>query len=319
MASTTSGLSNVMSTYYDKVFLDRAQAMLSYDFGAQVKMIPLNEGKTVTWNRFTPLAVATTALTEGSTTVAETAMTTTQVTATLAPYGAWTAVSALFKLTSADVNLKEHVEVHGQNAGETIDTLIRQTLIGTSTKSEGGVTNTFSPAGASTYGGIASTDVLTGAAIRKAVKIIKNNKGMRFEDGYYRGVIDVNQAYDLMGNSEWLNSVSIYTNPSQIKQGIVGELHGVKFKETNNGLAMANVGGNSLGNTIYSTLIFAKNAYGTVSLAGQPGKRIIVKTPGPNDTGNPLDYYSTVGWTANFACAVLNSSWIVRIVSAVTT
>ena len=65
MVSTTTTLSNVLSTYYDKVFLDRAKAMLSYDFGAQEKSIPAGQGKTVIWNRFTPLAISTTALTEG--------------------------------------------------------------------------------------------------------------------------------------------------------------------------------------------------------------------------------------------------------------
>ena len=43
--TTTTGLSNVMSIYYDRVFLDRAKMMLSHDFGAQRKVIPANSGK----------------------------------------------------------------------------------------------------------------------------------------------------------------------------------------------------------------------------------------------------------------------------------
>ena len=94
--------------------------MLSHDFGAQRKTIPANMGVSVKWNRFTPLAVATTALTEGSTNPTPSDMTTTVISTTMQTFGNYTAVSDLFNLTSLDVNLKEHVEVHAQNCGETL-------------------------------------------------------------------------------------------------------------------------------------------------------------------------------------------------------
>lgn len=320
MTSTAAGLSNVLSIYYDRKFLDRAKLMLTHDFGAQIKTIPANSGTTVKWNRFTPLAVATTALTDGSTSPAAVDMTTTQVSAVLAHYGNYTAVSDLFSLTSLDVNLLEHVEVHGQNAGETLDTLIRKELVGTTSTDVGGATTTFAVGGATTLGGIASTNVLDGASIRKAVRMLKVNKARRFDNGYYRGIIDVNQSYDLFGNTEWLNSISIYTNPEQLQKGIVGKLHGVEFAETNNGLTFTNTvySGTSTGISLYSCLVFGQNAYGIVSLEGQPGHRIYIKNPGPSDTSNPLDIFSTVGWKALFACKVLNANWIIRIFSAAT-
>lgn len=318
MTSTASGLSNLLSIYYDRVFLDRAKLMLSFDFGAARKTQPLNEGTTVKWNRMTPLAVATTALTDGSSNPSAVDMTSTQVSAVVAAYGNFTPVSDLFNLTSIDVNLKEHVEVHAQNAGETLDTLIRNELLGTSSVSLGGVTTTFAVGGTTTIGGILSSSVLDGASIRKAVRILKNNKAQRFENGYFRGIIDVYQSYDLFGNTEWLNSVSIYTDPTQLKQGIIGKLHGVEFVETNNGLSFSNNATAATNINVYSCLVFGKNAYGTVSLEGQGGPRIIVKNPGPNDTSNPLNIYSTVGWKAFFVAKTLNASWIVRIYSAAT-
>lgn len=318
MTSTAAGLSNLLSIYYDRKFLDRAKLMLSFDFGAAKKTIPGGEGTTVKWNRMTPLAVATTALTDGSSSPAAVDMTSTQVSAVVAGYGNWTAVSDLFSLTSIDQGLLEHVEVHAQNAGETLDTLIRNELIGTSSTSIGNVTTTFAVGGATTIGSIQSTNVLDGASIRKAVRILKANKAQRFENGYFRGIVDVYQAYDLFGNTEWLNSVSIYTDPTQLKQGIVGKLHGVEFVETNNGLSFTNTAAAATGITVYSCLVFGKNAYGTVNLENQPGNRIYIKTPGPSDTSNPLDIFSTIGWKAFFACKVLNASWIVRIFSAAT-
>ena len=45
MASITTGLTQLMSIYYDKVFLDRAEAELKYDWGAQKRNIPMNSGR----------------------------------------------------------------------------------------------------------------------------------------------------------------------------------------------------------------------------------------------------------------------------------
>lgn len=298
--------------------------MLSHDFGAQRKTIPGNAGTTVKWNRFSPLAVVTTALTDGSSNPAQADMTTTQVSAVMAAYGNWTTVSDLFNLTSLDVGLKEHVEVHGQNCGETLDTLIRNELGGTSSLSTGNATTTLL-AGAyalgTSLGAILSSNVMDGASIRRAVRLLKTNKAQRFDNGFFRGIIDVNQSYDLFGNTEWLNSISIYTDPTQLKAGIVGKIHGVEFVETNNGLSLTTAQGGTIpyvNTTVYSCYIFGKNAYGTVSLDNAPGNRIYVKTPGPQDTSNPIDVYSTVGWKAFFAVKVLNASWIVRVYSAAT-
>src|ERR1017187_8573152 len=123
MASAASSLITPIQVYYDKEFLDRAKIELRHDFGAQVKNVPLNSGQVVRWTRFSPLAVQTSALSE-ATNPSETAMTATQVSATLLEYGAVTNVSSLFSMTQIDVDLKEHIEVHGQNAGESIDQLI---------------------------------------------------------------------------------------------------------------------------------------------------------------------------------------------------
>jgi len=291
----------MMSPFYDKVFLERAKLALVMDYGAQVKRLPRNAGSSVKWNRFTPLAVATTALTEGTANPAAVDMTTTVVSATVQAFGNWTQVADLFSLTSIDENLKEHVEVHGQNAGETIDTLIRNELSG------GGTTQLAGAKAALTD--IAATDVFSGAEVRKAVRTLKANKAQRFEDGYFRGIIQQNTAYDLFNNTEWLNSVSIYTDPTQIKQGVAGKLHGVQFVETNNGKTESSTV------TVYHNYIFGKNAYGTVALEGQEGARIYVKVPRMDDgnTENPLNIYSTVGWKAFFQVKTLNSTWLINV------
>lgn len=299
--TTSSPLSGLMQIFYDKVFLDRAEMELRYDFGAQKKTMPKSSGKTIYFNRFSPLSVATTPLTE-NTNPSGVDMSSTVVSATIAEYGNYTRVSSLFEMTSLDEGLKEHVEVMSQNAGETLDTLIAAEL-------SGGSTAQIVSGKALTA--VAATDTLTGAEIRKAVRTLKKNKAKTFDDGLFRAIIPTSAAYDLRGNSEWLNA-NTYVNVDLYKNGQLGVLHGVKFAETNNEVYEASTV------NVYHTYVFGKNAYGVLNLAGQPEKRIIVKNPGMSDTSNPLDMYSTIGWKAYFVAKVLNSAWVIAIKTGVT-
>lgn len=311
MASSAAGLITPVQVYYDKVFLDRAKIELRHDFGAQVKNVPLNSGAVVRWTRFSPLALVTTALSE-ATNPAEVAMTATQVSATLAEYGNVTNVSSLFSMTQIDVDLKEHVEVHGQNAGESIDVLIRNELHSGSTVQI--------VAGATLITDIHQTDIFTGLEVRKAVRTLKLNKAQRFESGMFRGIIGPASSYDLFGNSEWLDAHR-YTTSDAIERGVVGKLHGVEFVETNNqyvalsgGFSGTPVTAASAGvANVYSTFIFGKNAYGVVNLGSITAPVVIVKNPGPNDTSNPLNMFSTVGWKMPFATKTLNSTWVIEV------
>lgn len=299
--TTSSTLSGLMQIFYDKVFLDRAEMELRYDFGAQKKTMPKNSGKTVYFNRFSPLPVATTALNE-NTNPSGVDMSSTVVSATIAEYGNYTRVSSLFEMTSLDEGLKEHVEVMSQNAGETLDTLIAAELSANATAQI---------VSGKALTAVAATDTLTGAEIRKAVRTLKKNKAKAFDDGLFRAIIPVSAAYDLRGNSEWLNA-NTYVNTDLYKNGGIGALHGVKFVETNNEIYEASTV------NVYHTYVFGKNAYGMLNLAGQPEKRIIVKNPGMSDTSNPLDMYSTIGWKAYFVAKVLNSAWVIAIKTGVT-
>lgn len=314
MASTTGGLSGLMSTFYDKVFLERAKAELRHDFGATSKRASMNQGKSIIFNRLTPLALVTAALTE-ATNPAEVAMTTTQVTATLAEYGTYTTIGSLFKMTSIDEDLKEHVEVHGQNAGESIDALLRNELSAFGTRQLVATTSAVS-----STSGIHTSDVITGLEIRKAVRTLKINKAPRFAGAMYRGIIGPQVAMDLFGASEWLDAHR-YTTSDAIERGVIGKLHGVEFVETNQPTVNLS-GGFSTSTTdvanVYTTYVFGRGGYAMVSLDSFSAPKIFVKNPGTGDTSNPLDLWSTVGWKMPFAAKGLNSDWIIKIMTGAT-
>lgn len=313
------GLTQTMQIFYDRVFLERAKIELRHDFGADTKNIPMNSGKTVYFTRFTPLAVVTTALSEAANPTAVD-MTAATVSATLADYGAYTTVGSLYSMTSIETGLKEHISVHGQNAGESIDQLIRTELAANSTvalvsTSTGGATG--STTAIST---IHTSDTLTGLEIRRVVRTLKNNKAPKFENGMYRAIIGPYTAMDLMGNSEWLDAHR-YTTSDAIERGVVGKLHGVEFVETNNQFYTL-TGGFSTSATnvanVYSNFFFGAHAYGVVNLGSNSAPKVYVKNPGSNDTSNPLDQYSTVGWKMPFVAKVLNSDWIINLKTGAT-
>lgn len=309
MASITTGLTQLMQTYYDKRFLDRAKAMLVYDWGAQKRAVPRNNGKVVYFNRFTPLAVATTALTE-ATNPAGSDMTSTIVSATVAEYGDYVKVGSLFDLTSIDVGLQEHTDVMGQQGGETVDTLIVKELSGGATAQLAG--------GKSALTDVAITDVMSGSEIRKARRTLIANKAMPFEDGFFRGIVGPYSEYDLFGNSEWQYAAGLYGNSQdQLKSAVVGKLWGVQFKLSNNSTEEVNGGASNA--DIQHNFIFGKNAYGIVDIGTSATPKMIVKQSGPQDTSNPLNMFSTIGWRVDaFACKTLNANWLINIKAGAT-
>lgn len=303
MSSTTTGLAEHMSIYYDKRFLERAKLMLKYDVGAVVKPLPQNSGKTVYFNRMTPLAVATTPLTE-ATNPSAVDMTSTIVSATVAEYGNYTKVGSLYETTSIDVGLREHVDVHAQNGGETIDTLIKNELAGGGTAQ---IVNGLA------LTAVTATDIIDGYEVRKAALTLKKNKALPFENGYFRSIVPVSVAQDLRGDSEWLDAYR-YTNTENIQNGLIGRLHGVEFFETNNEEVTADAGSGNV--DVYTTFIFGANAYGMVDIGTGTEPTIIYKRPGKEDTSNPLNMFSTIGWKVNFVAKVLNSAWLIELQTA---
>ncbi len=215
-------------------------------------------------------------------------------------------------MTSIEEGLKEHVEVHGQNAGESIDQLIRTELVSGATQV---VASTANAASATAISSVHTTDILTGLEIRRIARTLKKNKAQKFEGNVFRSIIGPDTAMDLMGNSEWLDAHR-YTTSDAIERGVVGKLAGVEFVESNN-QHFTLTGGFSTSATnianVYSNFFFGKNGYGVINLGSISAPKVYVKNPGGNSTDNPLDLFSTVGWKMPFACKTLNSTWLINI------
>lgn len=313
------GLTSPMQIFYDRVFLDRAKIELRHDFGAQVRNVPMNSGKTVYFTRFTPLAVITAALSEAANPTAVD-MTAATISATLADYGTYTTVGSLYSMTSIEEGLKEHVSVHGQNAGESIDQLIRTELSSGATVLLPSTTTGGQANSTTAVSTIHTSDTLTGLEIRRVVRALKKNKAQKFDGGLFRAIIGPDTAMDLMGNSEWLDAHR-YTTADAIERGVVGKLHGVEFVETNNQKFSLSAGFSTSATNVanvYENYFFGMNAYGVINLGSIAAPKVYVKNPGSNSTDNPLDQFSTVGWKMPFAVKTLNATWLYNLKTGAT-
>jgi len=286
--------------YYDDVFLERAKLALTYDVLFTEKDLPANSGKVIFFDRMTPRAAATTALTE-ATNPSAVSTSSTQVSALVAEYGDFEKVSSLFELTTFDKGLKERTEAHGQQAGETIDTLLRDEL---ATGATAQLANSKAHVSA-----IASTDTMSVLELRKAVKTLKRNKAVVFEGNVFKGVLPLPATFDLRGESVTgagsFSFANQYKTPEQIKSGEIGRIAGVEVYETNNEKTETSY------SNVYSSFIGGKECAAMVKIGGK-GTGMILQDA--NSTDNPLKMYKTLGWKIPaFAAKTLNSDWVIAV------
>lgn len=302
MANTTTSLSALVKTYYDKRLLERAEKELVYKQLGRIGIIPKGEGKSIFWSRYSNLSAATTALTEGTDPSAAN-LTAINVTAALSQYGNFTQVTDILSLTAIDNVISSAVDVLAYNAAETIDTVIRDIVVaGTGVLYASGVANRTS---------LIPTNVMTVADVRKAVRELKRNLAKTMKNGEYVAVVHPDVEYDLQGDSNWVNA-HIYTEKGidDLYNGETGKLYGVRFLRTTQAPVLTNSG--SAGTEVYQTMFFGQEAFGVSDLQDM---ETIVDSPSPRST---LKLYSDVGWKAAFAAARLNENFMVRVESAAT-
>ena len=301
--TTSAGLSEEMKTYYSDYLIDNAIPKLVHDQFGQKHPIPKNGGKTIQFRKYSPLGKLTTALQEGVTPDGQ-SLTMSVIEATVAQYGGYVTLSDILLLTAIDNNLVQATKLLGAQAGATLDTITREVL-------NGGTNVIFS----GSKGGrvdLTASDTLSVDDIKKAVRLLKTQNAEQI-NGSWVGIIHPDVAYDLTNDPLW-KDVKTY-DPSDLYEGEIGKIFGVRFVETTEAKIWAKAG--SGGRAVYSTLILGDNAYGSTELSGG-GLEHIVKQLGSAGTGDPLNQRATAGWKASKVSERLVENYMVRIESAST-
>lgn len=294
----TSGLTQEVMTYYEKVFLARAEYELVLKEGAQMRTHPANEGRTVNFTRYDPLTIITSPLGELSNPVT-CAITASTVAMTLSEYGLTTIHSKLLTVVSIDSSLKEKIELVGQNMGETLNRLVRAELeSGTAYYGNGHLVSTFT-----------AGDTLDACDIRQITKALELAKARPYKDGMFIGKTDPISKYNLIGDTTWVNSKT-YSDVKDLYRGEMGELYQVRWllnKDVSSGIEATSTA--SSGVNRYYTYVHGDNAFGCYDLDQDKPKLYIL--PNQVDSNSPAGRVSYVSWAGSYAAKLLNPAWVI--------
>ena len=313
--ATQTTTNTASTTYLNKTYIDRellafARTQFKHAKFGQKRPIPKNNGKYVEfrrWELFDPND-AIGGLTEGVTPTSQD-LGQTRVEASVKQYGAFVEISDLLDMTSIDDAMEDSVELLGEQLGTVLEWVTRDAMCaGNSVQYANGKTSRAT---------VAQADKLTVNEIRKAVRTLKKNKARQFnssDDGksrrpHYICICSPDATYDLQSDTLW-QDVSKYSNAEQIYSGEIGRLFGVVFVESTEAKVFEDAGADSA--DVHATLIFGKEAYGTIDIGSTGGVRSIIKPFGHGE--DPLDQRATVGAKiAAYTAKVLNDNWIIRI------
>lgn len=310
-------LSPEMKTYYDKNLLYAAQPHLVHHQFGQKRPIPRGSGKTIEFRKFTPLAKALTPLTEGVT-PAGNQLDVTAITATVSQYGDYIVQSDVLELTAIDNTIVEATRLLGDQAGLTMDTVVRNQIVsGTNVMyapkinaSTGAETEVLSRAG------LDITCVLTVDLVEQVYTKLKAHNTPKI-DGYYICIAHPNALYDLKRDPDWRKPHE-YQDTTNLYDGEVGQISGVRFVESTeakiwrDNTCPAQAGADPAYYAVYGTLFFGQDAYGVTEVEGG-GLQTIVKQKGSAGTADALDQRSSVGWKAMEVAKILMEPYMVRV------
>lgn len=316
--TTTATVPESQITYYERKFLARLLPNLIHAKWAQPTRIPRGNGKKVNMRRYLPLPRKTSPLLEGVTPAGDSLQAET-IEVSVEQFGSHVMLSDVVQVTSVDPVITETSELQGEQAGGTLDELMRDVLnAGTTVRYAGGV------AGRSF---ITTSHKFTPAEAKKAKRDLKRNKVMPFK-GYYICIIHPDIEHDFTSDPKFVEAKQ-YARPEDLESGLIGRLDGVEYWVSPNAKVFEGQG--SGGGDVYSSLMFGMNAYGAISYeADEAGGidpqfggeeqyqlpvKIIIKQLGSGGTEDPLDQRGSLGWKVAYAAKILQQLALVRIES----
>lgn len=312
--------------YYDKVLLVRSVPELHHGLYGNVRALPANAGTRINFRSYDALAVATTALSEGTVGSGKKAVTA-DIYTTINQYGDYVLYSDLVSMTAPDAVLTELNELLAEQMGRTMDILTRDELItGTNVR----------------YAAAAASRVLVATCLEEvdvdsAIRTLEAVDAKKIKKmvvaGDKIGTRPVAPAFVALSHTDCRQDIEALSGYIPVQEyaslkdrlpGEIGARGNVRFTLSTHG-KIWQAGGIAVGSTglvaddstnvdVYATLIIAENAYATIPLNKLTVKSIIKKL-GYKDE---LDMVGSTGWKAAYAAKITNNDNIVRIEHGVT-
>lgn len=299
MATVATSTSNFSSTVVALVAKQLEAALrANYPHTTPGNYIPaemMNNGfNALTYVAYADLAVATTALTEGTTPTSQ-AFTISVDQCTATQVGGVLEITDLALVQSPHNLMAVAGDKIADQGAHTIDQMVREILAaGTSVIYATGSARSTQ----------ATSNVLTGALIKKAVARLKTVNVKPFADGFYRAIITPAQEYDLQTDTAtggWID-VYKYTDNLPLITGESGRYAGVRFQVSSTAKVFATAGASSA--NVASAILFGPDAYVIGDMQTLRGSFV---APG-GDHGDPLGQKALVGWKCSFGSMLADAN-----------
>ena len=317
-----SDISYRVTAYADRRLLTRAIPNNILGQFGQTRSLPSKSTKTINFRRYNKLAVATTPLQEGVTPSGKT-LTKTDLVANIQQFGDWVGFTDVIQDTMDDPILGEMTDILGEQAAETYDVLRSGELTGgTNVLYTNGTART-------SVNTVVSRDLFR-TAVRtlkgqEAKKIMQKIEGGPKINTYpvaacYPCVVHANLQPDIE-RCDGFVPVEQYASSGNIFEGEFGKIGEVRFIIDNNLKPWTDAGGlaatygvlSTTGSAadVYPMLIFGRDAYGIIPLAGKNAVSTYVNNP-KAITGDELAQRGSIGWKGWTATKILQDLWMLR-------
>jgi N4-gp56 family major capsid protein len=252
--------------------------------------------------RYADVAAQTTALTEGTPPTAQ-SLTIASEGASATQIGGIFEITDLAELDSPHDLIAINAERAGRQAASTIDILVREVL-------NAGASVQYVTA--TSRATLATSNVVTGALVKKMVALLTRTNVPTFGDGFYRAIVHSDVVYDLFidgATGGWMDA-SKYVDNTPLLKGELGRYHRVRFLETGgtgsgtNPGAKVFVDGGASSADVYSTVFLGPGAYALAD--SQPLASYFVAPGG--DHSDPIAQLAKIGWKTRFGCMLIDEA-----------
>lgn len=278
------------------------------------KVQPVTKGsnsKTVVFRGFNKLSLALTPLNEGVTPPGSN-LTMNSVTAVLSQYGDFTIITDVAEFLYDRSMIKDASDVLGIQATETIDTVIMNVIAA-------GTNVIYGDGTVSTRATVTNAMKFTTTLITRDIRFLERNNVQKFDampmiGQAYACIGHPDVMYDIRLDSNFINAVN-YSSPTPSNEfrgdlftGELGYWMGARLVPTTLSPVFAAAG--SGGINVYGVEVYGKGAYAVSEFSG--GLNTYIHTGGVQDTSNPLEQRSTVGWKWEGVAVILDNNRLVR-------
>jgi N4-gp56 family major capsid protein len=308
--TTTTQVDPAVATFYDRVLLVRALPKLVHDKFAQRRNVPSKSGNTIKFRRFSSLSAATTPLPDDGINPPGQQMSKTDLTATVSWYGDYITITEIVDMTVEDKVLTEAAELLGEQAGLTIDTLLRDILVAcaSSTNASNGV-NGQSPTeiAKEDIDGVVKTMLGNNATMISKVITASTGVGTSPVRPAFFGIMHTDNI-DALEDVTGYKNTSEYPRQEPVMEAEWGSTGNVRWLMSSNADRTLDTP------DTYKNLIIGENSYAMTEITGSALKNI-VHAFGSGGTSDPLNRIATSGWRLSFVARILNDSFIHRLVT----